>query len=111
MMPERSEWLPGTFVTMPCPALVGWWRRCSQDVKAGIRTVETWDDFKREFKRQFYPENSQEFEEAPHVEANRYSFRVHQDLQLLDARDRGNVGCMPAIVLHGRLATMGRTGA
>lgn len=57
MMPERSEWLPGTFVTMPCS---GWWRRCSQDVKAGIRTVETWDDFKREFKRQFYPENSQE---------------------------------------------------
>lgn len=50
-------------------------------------------------------------EEAEHVEANRYSFRVHQDLQLLDARDRGNVGCMPAIVLHGRLATMGRTGA
>lgn len=54
MMPERSEWLPGTFVTML------WWRRCSQDVKAGIRTVETWYDFKREFKRQFYPENSQE---------------------------------------------------
>ncbi|KAJ9705479.1 hypothetical protein PVL29_003496 [Vitis rotundifolia] len=34
-----------------------WWRRRFADMEKGICTIETWDDFKREIKRQFYPED------------------------------------------------------
>ena len=34
-----------------------WWRRRFFDMKKGICTIETWEDFKREIKRQFYPED------------------------------------------------------
>ena len=31
-----------------------WWRRRFVDIEKGICTIETWEDFKREIKRQFY---------------------------------------------------------
>ncbi|RVX18580.1 hypothetical protein CK203_006406 [Vitis vinifera] len=34
-----------------------WWRRRFTDMEKGICTIETWEDFKREIKRQFYPED------------------------------------------------------
>ncbi|RVW27664.1 hypothetical protein CK203_104979 [Vitis vinifera] len=34
-----------------------WWRRRFADMEKGICTIETWEDFKREIKRQFYPED------------------------------------------------------
>ncbi|KAK4273516.1 hypothetical protein QN277_021899 [Acacia crassicarpa] len=34
-----------------------WWRRKHADMERGLCKVETWDDFKRELKKQFYPEN------------------------------------------------------
>lgn len=34
-----------------------WWRRRCQDIERGTVTIDTWDDFKREIQRQFYPEN------------------------------------------------------
>ena len=36
-----------------------WWRRCHTDMERGTCTIATWDDFKKEIKRQFYPENSE----------------------------------------------------
>ncbi|XP_043809670.1 uncharacterized protein LOC122722623 [Manihot esculenta] len=35
-----------------------WWRRREADIEKGTCTLETWDDFKRELKRQFYPVNA-----------------------------------------------------
>ena len=32
-----------------------WWRRRFADTEKGICTIETWEDFKREIKRQFSP--------------------------------------------------------
>ncbi|RVW80510.1 hypothetical protein CK203_052877 [Vitis vinifera] len=34
-----------------------WWRRRFADMEKGICTIETWEDFRREIKRQFYPED------------------------------------------------------
>ncbi|CAL1372981.1 unnamed protein product [Linum trigynum] len=34
-----------------------WWRRTQGDINKGTCVMESWDDFKREIKRQFYPEN------------------------------------------------------
>ena len=34
-----------------------WWRRRFANMEKNICTTETWEDFKREIKRQFYPEN------------------------------------------------------
>ncbi|CAL1372649.1 unnamed protein product [Linum trigynum] len=34
-----------------------WWRRTQGDINKGACVMESWDDFKREIKRQFYPEN------------------------------------------------------
>ena len=30
-----------------------WWRRKHADKERGLCTIETWDDFKRELKKQF----------------------------------------------------------
>ncbi|KAF2325032.1 hypothetical protein GH714_022348 [Hevea brasiliensis] len=35
-----------------------WWRRRLLDIERGTCTISTWDDFKRELKKQFYPENA-----------------------------------------------------
>uniref|UniRef100_A0A803M3H6 Ty3 transposon capsid-like protein domain-containing protein n=1 Tax=Chenopodium quinoa TaxID=63459 RepID=A0A803M3H6_CHEQI len=35
-----------------------WWRRREQDIKSGSCSIRTWDEFKKDFKRQFYPENA-----------------------------------------------------
>ena len=32
-----------------------WWHWKYVDMEKGIRTIETWEAFKREIKRQFYP--------------------------------------------------------
>ncbi|RVX20374.1 hypothetical protein CK203_004525 [Vitis vinifera] len=34
-----------------------WWRRRFADMEKGICTIETWEDFRREIKRQFYRED------------------------------------------------------
>ncbi|XP_070045983.1 uncharacterized protein [Nicotiana tomentosiformis] len=34
-----------------------WWRRKMADVDKGLCTIRTWDQFKAEFKRQFFPNN------------------------------------------------------
>ncbi|GFS38830.1 hypothetical protein Acr_00g0059690 [Actinidia rufa] len=36
-----------------------WWRRRHADMERGTCTIATWEDFKREIKRQFYPVNSE----------------------------------------------------
>ena len=37
-----------------------WWRRREGDIEKGICTISTFNDFKRELKRQFYPENAED---------------------------------------------------
>lgn len=34
-----------------------WWRRKCADMEKGLYTIKTWEDFKKELKRQFLPEN------------------------------------------------------
>ncbi|CAH9095580.1 unnamed protein product [Cuscuta europaea] len=34
-----------------------WWRRRHADIERGVARIDTWDDFKKELKRHFYPEN------------------------------------------------------
>ncbi|KAK3037096.1 hypothetical protein RJ639_029938 [Escallonia herrerae] len=34
-----------------------WWLRKHNDIEKGLCTINTWDVFKKEIKRQFYPEN------------------------------------------------------
>ena len=34
-----------------------WWRRKHADMEKGLYTIATWDDFKKELKKQFFPEN------------------------------------------------------
>jgi len=34
-----------------------WWRRKHADIERGACRIDTWEDFKRELKRHFYPEN------------------------------------------------------
>ena len=34
-----------------------WWRRRFADIEKGACTIDTWDAFKREIKRQFYPKD------------------------------------------------------
>ncbi|RVW26539.1 hypothetical protein CK203_103814 [Vitis vinifera] len=36
-----------------------WWHRRFADMEKGICTIETWEDFRREIKRQFYPEDEE----------------------------------------------------
>ncbi|XP_043717547.1 uncharacterized protein LOC122665462 [Telopea speciosissima] len=35
-----------------------WWRRRHADIERGTCTIDTWDEFKKELKKQFYPENA-----------------------------------------------------
>ncbi|KAF2324527.1 hypothetical protein GH714_015056 [Hevea brasiliensis] len=35
-----------------------WWRRRHGDMEKGLCTIASWEEFKRELKRQFYPENA-----------------------------------------------------
>ena len=37
-----------------------WWRRRHGDVQRGVCTIDTFDDFKRELKSQFFPVNAEE---------------------------------------------------
>ncbi|KAL4281386.1 hypothetical protein GQ457_03G039320 [Hibiscus cannabinus] len=37
-----------------------WWRRRRHDIEKGTCTISTFDDFKKELKRQFYPENAED---------------------------------------------------
>ena len=37
-----------------------WWRRRHGDVQRGVCTIDTFEDFKREFKMQFFPVNAEE---------------------------------------------------
>ena len=37
-----------------------WWRRRYSDIKRDTCIINTWDEFKKEFKRQFYPKNAEE---------------------------------------------------
>ncbi|XP_057536968.1 uncharacterized protein LOC130814783 [Amaranthus tricolor] len=37
-----------------------WWRRRESDIKKRTFTINTWEEFKADFKRQFYPENVEE---------------------------------------------------
>ena len=37
-----------------------WWRRRQEDVRRGTCTIATFDEFKAELKRQFYPENAED---------------------------------------------------
>ncbi|KAH9625103.1 hypothetical protein KSS87_018092 [Heliosperma pusillum] len=37
-----------------------WWRRRQGELKQGLCQIRTWDDFKVDFKKQFYPENAEE---------------------------------------------------
>ncbi|KAK9697760.1 hypothetical protein RND81_08G059700 [Saponaria officinalis] len=37
-----------------------WWRRREAEIKRGICQIITWDEFRADFKRQFYPENARE---------------------------------------------------
>ncbi|KAK3032360.1 hypothetical protein RJ639_035411 [Escallonia herrerae] len=34
-----------------------WWRRKHCDIETGLYTIDTWEVFKREIKKQFYPDN------------------------------------------------------
>ena len=34
-----------------------WWRRKRADMDKGLCTIATWEDFKKELKKQFFPEN------------------------------------------------------
>ncbi|KAK3027112.1 hypothetical protein RJ639_042406 [Escallonia herrerae] len=34
-----------------------WWRRKHNNIEKGLCTIDTWDVFKKEIKRQFYPKN------------------------------------------------------
>jgi hypothetical protein len=34
-----------------------WWRRRHADIEKGTCTIDTWEDYKRELKKQFYPED------------------------------------------------------
>ena len=36
-----------------------WWRRRCVDVKRGFDPITTWDEFKRELNRQFYPKDAE----------------------------------------------------
>ncbi|KAF2319762.1 hypothetical protein GH714_018609 [Hevea brasiliensis] len=36
-----------------------WWRRHSEDIKKGTCTISKWEEFTKELKRQFYPENAE----------------------------------------------------
>lgn len=36
-----------------------WWRRRCEDAKRGTCTLDTWEDFKRELKAMFYPEDAE----------------------------------------------------
>ncbi|KAL5808962.1 hypothetical protein ACOSQ3_029653 [Xanthoceras sorbifolium] len=35
-----------------------WWRRRHADIQKGTCTIDSWDDFKKELKKQFYPEDA-----------------------------------------------------
>ena len=37
-----------------------WWRRRQEDIKKGLCTINSFEEFRRELKRQFYPENAEE---------------------------------------------------
>ena len=40
-------------------ATLWWWRRC-EDMKKGTCSINTWEEFKADLKRQFYPENAED---------------------------------------------------
>ena len=35
-----------------------WWRRRCEDMKKAKYSINTWEEFKADLKRQFYPENA-----------------------------------------------------
>lgn len=37
-----------------------WWRRHEEDIKKGLCSIAMCNEFKKDFKRQFYPENAKE---------------------------------------------------
>ncbi|KAJ9165878.1 hypothetical protein P3X46_020695 [Hevea brasiliensis] len=37
-----------------------WWRRCHAEMERGLVEIRTWEAFKGELKKQFYPENAEE---------------------------------------------------
>eukprot|EP00257_Ricinus_communis_P019332 XP_015578290.1 uncharacterized protein LOC107261709 [Ricinus communis] len=42
-----------------CDIATVWWRRRCEDVKKGLCTINTWEDFVRELKKQFCPDNAE----------------------------------------------------
>ncbi|XP_070011261.1 uncharacterized protein [Nicotiana sylvestris] len=46
-----------TAVLYPLETVMPWWRRKMADMDKGLCTISTWDQFKAEFKRQFFPNN------------------------------------------------------
>ena len=37
-----------------------WWHRRYEDMKKGTCSISTWEEFKADLKRQFYPENAED---------------------------------------------------
>lgn len=52
---EEDEMAETAIMYLTDAAALLWWRQ--RFVGRGARPVETWDEFKRELKRQFYPES------------------------------------------------------
>ncbi|KAK2999748.1 hypothetical protein RJ639_024678 [Escallonia herrerae] len=46
-----------TATLYPTDTATLWWHRKHNDIEKGLCTIDTWDVFKKEIKRQFYPEN------------------------------------------------------
>ncbi|KAK3009781.1 hypothetical protein RJ639_014299 [Escallonia herrerae] len=55
IMDEKAKVRTATLYLTDTAAL--WWRRKHNDIEKGLCTIDTWDVFKKEIKRQFYPEN------------------------------------------------------
>ena len=54
-----------------------WWRRRQEDIKKGLCTINSFEEFRMELKRQFYPKNAEE-------EARRCLQRLRQDGSIRD---------------------------
>ena len=37
-----------------------WWRRRSKDIRRRTCTIASWDEFKRELRKHFYPEHAED---------------------------------------------------
>ncbi|XP_023764406.1 uncharacterized protein LOC111912904 [Lactuca sativa] len=49
-----------TAVLYLCENAALWWRRKHNDIEKGLYTIETWDEFKRQLKKQFCPHNAED---------------------------------------------------